>query len=135
MTMPLACSMADPLDCRWILAFNFMGPRASKECAASLVRGDKYLREGRSLAIEKKLQGGNGFPLGDGACRSRRSTIASVEPLLLKLSEGAPQPWRSAGRNSGSAIGPRSAIRSSFVNHPIARARRPFRLMRRQRHR
>src|SRR2546427_11180679 len=104
--MPLACSMADPLDCRWILAFDFMGPRASKECAASLVRGDKYLREGRSLAIEKKLQGGNGFPLGDGACRSRRSTIASVGPLLLKLSlRRRPQPWRSAGRNSGSAIG------------------------------
>jgi hypothetical protein len=67
-----------------------MARRASKECAATLVRGDKHLQEGQSPATEKKLQGGNGFPLADGASRSRQSTIAPGQAITPgKLSEGA----------------------------------------------
>ena len=44
MTLPLACSMDDPLDGRWFLALEFMAPRASKECAGANGYGDSYLR-------------------------------------------------------------------------------------------
>jgi hypothetical protein len=76
MTMPLACSMADPLDGRWILARGFMAPRGSKEYAAGLGRGDRHLRERRRAAKANKLQGGKGFPRAD-ASATTPSTIAS----------------------------------------------------------
>jgi hypothetical protein len=120
MTTPFACSMADPLDGRWFLARGFMGPRASKECAATLVRGDKDLQEGQSPATEKKLQGGNAFPLADGASRSRQSTIA-------------PGQTDTPGKLSRRQLG--TVVRPSPVNHPTAPARRPFRLVRGHRHR
>ena len=74
--MPLACSMADPLDGRWILARGFMAPRGSKEYAEGSGRGDRHLRERWRPAKENKLQGGKGFPRAD-ASATAPSTIAS----------------------------------------------------------
>ena len=88
-----------------------MGRRASKECAATLVRGDKHLQEGQSPATEKKLQSGNGFPLADGASRSRQSTIAPGQ---------ADTPGKLSRRQLG------TVVRPSPVNHPTAPARRPL---------
>src|SRR6266849_1460424 len=137
MTLPLACSIDDPLDGLWFLAREFMGPRDSKECAARLGRGDNHLREGRAAAAEKKLQGGNEFPLAAGPQRSPRSMIASSVQAMIdlhKLSGSAPGPLLRAvalGRSGGASCrrsAPRSHRRPS--HHATAPAAVPLRSMR-----
>src|SRR5712692_3742372 len=126
MTLPLACSIDDPLDGLWFLAREFMGPRDSKECAARLGRGDNHLREGRAAAAEKKLQGGNEFPLAAEPRRSPRSMITSSVQAMIdlhKLSGSAPGPLLRAvalGRSGGASCR-RSARRDHIVAPHITR--------------
>src|SRR5882672_241299 len=127
MTLPLACSMADPLDGLWFLAREFMGPRASKECAARLARGDNHLREGRAAVAEKKLQGGNGFPLAAGPRRSRWSTTCLVGQAMVhlhKLSDGAPGPALIAGTEAPPRLAEPQPARAS-IEHGHVNLSRP----------